>query len=86
MQRRDSEHIGRVILKIPATRQEAKKKTKEKIHGCGEKGYSDNRCEKRRCKGQGKMKEDNSPVATTRNSWVKLKEKEEVRSRSDRYY
>ena len=38
------------------TWQEAKRKNKEEIHGCGERGYVDSWCEKLSYRGQGKMK------------------------------
>ena len=41
-----------------ATRQEAKPKTEEEIHGCDERGLADSWCEKRRCRGEGEIEGD----------------------------
>ena len=45
--RRDSEHIGRRMLKIEGP---SKRKTKEEINGGGERGRASSWCERRRCR------------------------------------
>ena len=54
-----SEGIANVLVD-GCSRWSYQEESKEEIQGCGERGYEDSWWDRRRCRGQGEMKEDNS--------------------------